>query len=369
MPVILLTQPDPNRLPGEVSPYLLNAEELALRTQGRAHVVMMPRDLGFTWTTMVGRQWTAYYGAVRVYLPDVDLDNDSPYSHPLTQAANIVFWNYEGLNGEEAFERSLIDRSAEHAATKSVDWGDRLFYADARAMQAHALLKSGQDAAELAELFKLEAEALKEQLDEALDEAQQFCDNATRAERERDHYVEENKRLCMKLDSLRGRLNGKTGTDVDDEIPIPDNYEDLPDWVGDHLAGRVVLHPRAARGLKDARYKDVPLVYRALLLLGKEYRSMRQGHEDARSAYEKKREELELRDGISISKTRAGEEGDQYYIKYPAGTDRRRFMDQHLRKGASKDPWICLAIYYLWDEDTQQVVVGWLPSHLDTRKT
>ena len=41
----------------------------------------------------------------------------------------------------------------------------------------------------------------------------------------------------------------------------------------------------------------------------------------------------------------------------------------HIRKGRDHDARHCLAIYFFWDEETRQVVVGWLPSHLDNRLT
>jgi len=66
---------------------------------------------------------------------------------------------------------------------------------------------------------------------------------------------------------------------------------------------------------------------------------------------------------------RAGEQGKTYFVRFPTHTDTPRFLEFHLRKGATKDVRYCLAIYFFWDEDTQQVIVGWLPSHLETRAT
>ncbi len=51
-------------------------------------------------------------------------------------------------------------------------------------------------------------------------------------------------------------------------IPIPDNYSVMEPWCQHHLEGRLMLHPRAVRELKDAQYRDVELVYESLLLLG-----------------------------------------------------------------------------------------------------
>ncbi len=40
-----------------------------------------------------------------------------------------------------------------------------------------------------------------------------------------------------------------------------------------------------------------------------------------------------------------------------------------LKKGISREARYCFRLYFCYDEETQQVVVGWLPSHLDTRAT
>lgn len=96
---------------------------------------------------------------------------------------------------------------------------------------------------------------------------------------------------------------------------------------------------------------------------------MRMSVEGAKNAYDAGTKRLGLRHDGSITQERAGHEGDEYYVRYPIGTQTRHFLELHLRKGSSKDERYCLAIYFFWDDDTQQVVVGWLPSHLDNRRT
>jgi hypothetical protein len=71
----------------------------------------------------------------------------------------------------------------------------------------------------------------------------------------------------------------------------------------------------------------------------------------------------------SISQERAGEQGEEYFVRYPTSSSPRRFLEWHLRKGSNKDARYCLGIYFFWDDDTAQVIVGWLPSHLDNRMT
>ena len=117
--------------------------------------------------------------------------------------------------------------------------------------------------------------------------------------------------------------------------------------------------------------QDTPLVHESLLLPANEYRTMRLGADrKPRQTYEQARDRLHLRDGPSIDEALAGQYGDTYYVYYPVGTEQRQFLDMHLRCGGNtRDPKRCLAIYFFWDDATQQVVVGWLPSHLECGAT
>lgn len=143
----------------------------------------------------------------------------------------------------------------------------------------------------------------------------------------------------------------------------------LQDWVNRHLVGRLVLHARALRAVRNAVYEDVALVYQGLLLLANEYRNQCLGRDGANGTFRTKYESFGLSFSRSISKERAGEQGDEYFVHFPTASSRKRFLEWHLRKGVTRDDRHCLGIYFFWDDDTQQVVVGWLPSHLDIRMT
>jgi len=372
MPVLLLTEADPRHLDVyvQVSPYVLDPEKLAQKVEGLAYVVTMPRNLTFAWTDRVGKVWSAFQGAVRTYQPGLDFDEDSPAEHPLALLKNILFWRHDGLEGEEAFSAFLVERAYQHAATKRVNWGTCLFYADAKMFSTKKAREASVTHQELLELYEKENQALRQKIEELQKEAEAYNDDAIQCERERDMYIEENNRLRHRIDALQAALEAKTGKSVDDavSIPIPDNYDELPEWVSVHLAGRLCLHPRARRGLREAEYEDVGRVYQALLLLANEYRNMCQGREGANEAFTQRLNQLGLRCGHSITPSRAGEEGDAYFVRYPLHTGRRRFLELHLRnKGNTRDPKRCLGIYFFWDEDTRQVVVGWLPGHLPIR--
>ena len=241
-----------------------------------------------------------------------------------------------------------------------------------RRERAEQARKSEEEAARLRERLAsatTEAEALRSRVAELEHEARVFCDLADDAKRDRDFHLAEHRKLRTRAESLAAQLADRNGQPDGGALPFPTAYKDVPAWVEEHLAGRLLLLPRAVRGLAEAQFLDIGLVCRALLLLAHEYRGMKRG-ELPRSAFDAKLEELRLRCSQAITPTRAGEEGDEYFVAYPPGTLKRRFLEQHLRNNATtRYPPRCLAIYFLWDEILEQVAVGWLPGHLDIRSS
>lgn len=371
LPVVILTQPDRKRLGVQVSDFVLNPDQLAQKLMGLAHVVQLPWDLGYKWTELVGKPWSVYLGAVRTYMPGFGSDDDVPTAHPSVYAEKIVFWKNvaDDRIGESPFTDFLIDKLSQFAAFRRFDWTTLAFASEARTIQAEVARQDAKDGADWKVLYEEEITGLKEKVSELQGEIAEYCQISDQAEKDRDQYKEENRQLRYQVDWLRQALSERTGGKSETEIEIPDNYEDLEHWVAQHLVGRLVLHSRSLRGLKHACFEDVPLVYRSLLLLANEYRNQCLGRDGAKAAFEKKLADDGLRIDRSISKERAGEQGDEYFVRFPTSASPKRFLEWHLRKGTTKDDRYCMGIYFFWDEDTSQVVVGWLPSHLDNRMT
>jgi hypothetical protein len=354
----------------QVAPYVLDPDELARKLEGLAYVVTMPRNLTFAWTNRMGKAWSAFMGAIRTYRPGLSFEEDAPTEHPLALLKNILFWRHGGLNAEAAFSAFLAEQAYQYGAAKRVNWGECLFFADAQMFSAKKAREASITDRGKLESYAKEIGALHKKVEELEKESQAYNDDAMQCDRDRNVYMEENQRLRHRIDALQAAVEAKTHEGVDASLAIPETYDELPEWANTNLAGRLILHPRTLRGLGEAKYEDIGSVYQALLLLANEYRNMRQGHEGAREAFEARLEELGLRYGPSVTETRAGEEGDTYYVRYPLHTQRNQFLELHLRnKGNTRDPKRCVGIYFFWDEDTRQVVVGWLPGHLAIRIT
>jgi len=158
------------------------------------------------------------------------------------------------------------------------------------------------------------------------------------------------------------------------EETFPETLEELEGWcnANKRRRERLLILPSAIDEARTSPFEDVALVYKSLNLLATEYFELRvRGGNDRRRKWRSGREALGLSVAPSISKSRAGEQKSEYFVKYPAGNPlgSKRFLEQHLKKGNDRDKRFCFRLYFFWDKEKRLVVVGWLPSHLDTRAT
>jgi hypothetical protein len=156
------------------------------------------------------------------------------------------------------------------------------------------------------------------------------------------------------------------------EKQYPGDLSELSVWIASNHPQTIILHPRAERGASKSQFEDVTLIYQAIDLLGAQYHAMKMTNleeaEKRRSACTHRLQELGVELTPSITASRAGEEGADYEVHYPPGQlEKKRILDLHLKKGSDRDERYCLRIYFFWDDDAKKVVIGWLPSHLDTR--
>lgn len=139
---------------------------------------------------------------------------------------------------------------------------------------------------------------------------------------------------------------------------------DIGEWAETN-ADRIIIMPRAIAATKRSTFEQPALLYECLELLANEYTQVKSGKAD-RHAFKNKADSLGLDFGGSVEPSVAGEMGELYFIRWGGS---RRFLDQHLCKGNSRDPRYCMRIYFCYDQTTQQVIVGHMPSHLPTSRT
>lgn len=342
-------------------------------TLGAAHVAVLTGRATYMLTDLVGKEFSVFNRAIRTYRPGFDTDTDEPRRHPLAMPHRIAQWQENSVDGLDAFENFLV-RSA---IVQSVSSGDleKLLppFSEVRRVAATISFararETGATKDDLLRLYEDDNAKLRAALDEEkalhgglLAEAEQERDDA---QRRADEARGEVYRLNQRLRTIEAQFKARDGANV--ELPIPDGLDDLKDWADKHLSGSVVLANRALRGAKESDYEEPALVYRALLVLRDYYVPMRrEGGTELANAYARALASNGLEEASSITATRQGEQGDEYAVQHKL---RKRELDRHFRKGNSRETRHCFRLYFFWDDEDEQVVVGWLTSHLDTRQT
>lgn len=167
------------------------------------------------------------------------------------------------------------------------------------------------------------------------------------------------------LRGLRHSLTNLTGAQQEAPSPRIWTLADIGEWATEN-ADRIVIMPRAISETKKSLYEDPDLLYAALDILADVYPRVRSG-ELPRDTLLNRCRELNLSIGGSVEPTRAGEAGgDEYFVRWRG---RRRFLEQHMGKGVSRDPRHTLRIYFFFDEEQKVVVCGHLPSHLSNSRS
>jgi hypothetical protein len=365
LPVILISQRQGPRDQG----FVVDPDDLALRCLGLAHVVTLDHDHAYTLAYETGREWAAYGGAVRTYKPGLRFERDDPHRHPLALPGRILEFAWRGSAGSKAFSNFLVDQTYLMQFPSMA--APFPLYTDVRGANLESERLQLQSISAIRQSYDQQIALLKDERQqwEALSEsysadAQSLQDDLS-AQKSRVFFLEQ--QVTQLVSVLRERPDRSSSEAL--AKAVPESLDELEEWVNATLTGRVQMLPRAINSAKKGAYEDISRIYRCLLMLGYEYREFRLAplNEPAQGALEKKRAELGVAITQATSSDRAGEFGDEYYVEYPRGSNKRRLLEWHVTKGVSREPRFCLRIYFFWDEETRAVVVGHLPSHLETK--
>ncbi|MBX3730401.1 MAG: hypothetical protein KF858_14575 [Candidatus Sumerlaeia bacterium] len=331
MPILLVSETDPH-----TNSLLVDPASLAVTAADALLSVTITYELAYELSDRIGKVWSCYMGAVRVYQPGADLLRGDPWDHPLHLPARL--------------SPDMPARAAEEARRKSgeweMDWWMLDFLEDASASRRTPI-----------PVPPPAPPTPEEPVEE------------TQHEPEVEGLLLRVSRLEGELERMRAlvRRLGAAVRSEGNQVPIPGSLLEVQEWVEEHYGGRLVLLPRALRGARESVYRDPPLVYKCLQFLATEYRDARVGEESTQEAPQESIRRLGVELTRSISPSRAGQEGDTYFVHWPTSKDRRWFLEWHLKKGTSHDPRESLRIYFFWDAQREQVVVGWMTSHLENR--
>ncbi|MCS6920637.1 MAG: hypothetical protein NZM07_01725 [Elioraea sp.] len=331
----------------------LDAEALARRLHGLAHVWVVAAPMTFRLTEHFGKKLSCYNGAVRLYLPGFAAGAD-PYAHRLLLPHLLA-----DEAGRQEADRWLRRRVAELSLQRAATEPDALTFARLRAeaeaereRQARLLLADVSDRLRAAEerISKLEKD-LREQ-DAAA--AQLLAEAEAKRQAAADRAAEAESCYRLALARLQALVPSGASARTGLEARLPGRWSEFADWVDEALVGRLVLTRRARRQVARPLFQDVTLAARCLSWLATEYREARiaGGRPDLPTT----------RLTNDIVNARCGQ--DSFAFEWEG---RRLTCEWHIKNGGTtRDPARCLRIYYCWDEETQQVVVAEMPAHRET---
>lgn len=336
------------------------------KTFGAAHVVILTGPASFCLTAELGREFSVFNRAVRNYRPDFNAEVDEPHQHPWATGRRIHNWD----GGPARYASFLADLILKDTVERSDAESDLPSFAKIRRLAAeHRIERAKATNASIAERLEL-AEAQIVELQAEREEMEETFEGVLKSiEQERDVAQAKAETATQRARNLRARVEMLESALAHGSDPKePEILRDLhgfEEWCDKHLAGVVEVLPRAKHAAKKSKYEDPAFLYKALLLLRDYYVPMRRGAAQV-GAFKQACLDLNIEDTQTFAGDGYGEHGDMYFVRY-AG--RRHLLDRHLKKGSTRDMRRCFRLYFFWDEDSEQAVVGWLPSHLETRKS
>ena len=368
-PVFVVALPDGSEDTEDapVDPYAL-----ARRTIGLARVFVLPSSFSYKFTDVVGdRKFSVFDGAVRTFRPGCDFFAGNPFDHPLALGERIEAWDEQyGV----PFIFTLLREAARYSPGLTGGQSELPTFGDVRRAaltferQQLENQKGEKNLLQRLELANRQIKQLEEDTESAIQLASGEEQARSRAEDEVRRLTSENEHLRYRnkqLESVPGSATQDTETD---EIEIPVSLDQLKPWAEEHFEGKVDVNPRAARAAKNSPFSDIELCYRAVMLLADKYRTMKtDGGAEKRTEFQDGLAALGLEYTKTGEKHLLMEKGREFIVEYRG---QNRLLEWHLKNGGNtRDPARCFRLYFFWDDETEQVVIGSMPGHLDTRAT
>lgn len=349
---------------------LLDPDGLAKRLRGIAKVYVLSRETIWALTDALSKRFAVSGASVRLFRPGFTPDDD-PSRHPIwgpstLNAQGLDLAGLSGLFEREAADASLraleqedvippFDRVREKVLRMQIEEARRQAAStsaggELSAVRVGALQAALDDETKLREMYEEDNETQRQELQRLRDERDGM--------RAREYHFE------GRIDALEKRLRELEGTRAP---TFPDTWENLEEWCEQHLGNCVAVTAKAIRAARDSVFENVSFCYEVLLFLTEIYVPSRRG------ALEGGGERLEVekaRLGIDISPVgRAAEthrSKETYSTTYKGA---RVNLDMHVKGSNDRDPRKVFRLYFGWHEESQRVIVGWFPSHLDNAMT
>ncbi len=340
LPVIALSRDEDGKT-------AIDPANLARDLAGGAHLRILDSEASWELTRRLGKAWSVYKGAIRIYLPGVSEDDD-PFRHPLSFSTPF--------RTEKAQLAWLAERVLPH--------GFRDRDQDARFWRI-GLLR--QLAAPAAADTSAEVEALRARLEQAERDRETAEALMAEADAARERAEQEAARLGSELDALRKTLaalpsaasgRGASAADVapliTEQLTVADALRLVEVLFPDRL---VVLEPAKTSADHSGAFRHPKRALDLLWTLATDYWAKLaggQGDVEARrvfgNSYAPKEASTLAQRGRDLRTFRCN------------GMD--IFMERHLKIGVKDSPAETLRIHFHWDGEARRIVIGHCGPHI-----
>lgn len=330
--------------------WLVDPAELADRLAGIAEVnVLDDKWAGYALSDEVGKMYSCYNGAVRLYWPDFD-PGESPYS-PVYVPERV-----STLGGKlvELIFRQLAAISAFRFVPGPVAV-DALDYPHEQKRTEFELLKrSAQDRGDFAELFEMSA---KENTELQKSVGQLKEDNLDL--KARLQLSQENMRAIWEAEEDTQAI--ATSGAVREEEPEQESVEQAVIAAQSKLSETLVFQESALTSARHSNFKQPKKAFQALLAMHEVCQAWRQSRKDkvAGGTFEQRFADKGFTYKARESMTSKGKWGEEYETTYKG---RRVSIEQHLALGKG-GPDTCLRVHFYIDEEDEKFVVAHVGKH------
>jgi hypothetical protein len=334
-----------------------DARAAAQKLAGLAHVYVLTDQQSWALTERLGREFSVWKGAIRTYYPGFNPRIDEVTQHPPATRE----WLESRFGGLDRFYSVLVSSfAARTIRDASLEETLPSFRAVKQAiLQKQIANLSGASKKKTAreKLLEQNNALLTQQVQEKTDEFNLADAEVKQTEAERDQCRSQISSLMAKIDSLEQRI-GIAALQID----YPDSFDSLDEWALKHLAGRLIVLNRASRAARKSPFNEPALVYKCLERLARTYVDARRSGAPVENLFNDLGVHLERTgDPVRLSQWK-----EEYFIPHRTKSE---FLEWHLKRGSDKNEANTLRIYFFYDEDDQQVIVGHLPGHLTNAKT
>ena len=331
-----------------------------------ANVVYLDRAASWRLRERLGREWSCYNGALRIYWPGLDRTAD-PYSHPLWTLSRILEGACSPLQASRRI-RDQVRRKLQALSTVAIRPHPALAenvesFRRARIEEGERIVRETRDYQALAEAYAAENVQLKAELERSESSCRALEARLAEREREveaRDREIAALRRNVVDLTVYRAAIPAREAAPVT-EAP-PQTVAEAVEIARRRFAGKVrfgadvdrgvaELHPTEAQPEKILDYLE------ALALLS----DARRAGDLGRTAVEwlAERGFRTSQESDSVKRNRREQQKRQF-----DACGAPRLFDLHMKPKDGTSPDRCVRIYFDWDEASREVVVGWVGRHL-----